>query len=75
MHSPGGPAILQLAKLQPCQSVLEVCGGSGCVIATKQRVGAIYYLAVNPVQSFVNVDTPWTLASSGLAVPLWLSGN
>jgi SAM-dependent methyltransferase len=66
---PDGQTALQLAHLQPGESILELGAGSGRLMAeAKQRVGAGFCVAVDAVQGFLNTDIPWALNNKGLTV-------
>jgi SAM-dependent methyltransferase len=66
---PDGQTALQLAYLQPGESILELGAGSGCLMAeAKQRVGAGFCVAVDAVQGFLDTDIPWALNNKGLTV-------
>ncbi|KAI1553184.1 UbiE Methylase, partial [Pyrenophora tritici-repentis] len=69
-HRPDGQRALELASLQPGQSVLEIGAGSGRLIAdAKRAVGAGFCVAVDAVQGFLTIDIPWQLNHAGLTVP------
>jgi SAM-dependent methyltransferase len=69
IHRPDGEAALQLANLQPGETVLELGAGSGRLIASaKQKVGAGFCVAVDAVQGFLSTDIPWALNQKGLTV-------
>jgi SAM-dependent methyltransferase len=66
---PDGQTALQLAHLQPGESILELGAGSGRFMAeAKHRVGPGFCVAVEAVQGFLNTDIPWALNNKGLAV-------
>jgi SAM-dependent methyltransferase len=68
-NRPDGQTALQLAQLQPGESILELGAGSGRLMAeAKQSVGAGFCVAVDAVQGFLDTDILWALNNKGLTV-------
>jgi protein-L-isoaspartate O-methyltransferase len=68
-NRPDGQTALQLAQLQPGESILELGAGSGRLMAeAKQSVGAGFCVAVDAVQGFLDTAILWALNNKGLTV-------